>query len=270
MSEVSSAKLMSDTYSTIPLVPKLLAESSVAVIAAALVSPFISIIDVSIFLNGSGKQKLGAAVLDGFKTLLTRPIYFVRQPSFYIVWGVYSGTYIVANSIQVLCDHKNIPWFYPKFVGTSFANVTFSVLKDMYLTKRFGSGSARKVPLRSFGLYTVRDSMTIFASFNLPCIVSGHLINMGLDKSYAETGSQLIAPCAIQALSSPLHLLGMDLYNNPSSAVKERSQFIRKEYVATTLARMGRIFPAFGIGGVTNKWLREKAKTILTEYYKKD
>jgi hypothetical protein len=221
-------------------------------------------------MNGSGKQKLGAAVIDGFKTLLTRPLHFVRQPSFYIVWGVYSGTYIVANSIQVLCDHENIPWFYPKFVGTSVANVTFSVLKDMYLTKSFGTGPAKKVPLRSFGLYTIRDSMTIFASFNLPSIVSQQLMDMGLNKSYAETGSQLISPCAIQVLSSPLHLLGMDLYNNPNSTVTGRVQFIRKEYAATTLARMGRIFPAFGIGGVTNQWLRKHAKTMLTGYYKNE
>lgn len=260
---------MSDAYPSIPLAPKLLAESVVAVIAAALVAPFISVIDVSIFINGSGKQKLGAAIIDGFKTVITRPVHFIRQPSFYIVWGVYSGTYIVANSIQVVCDHESIPWFYPKFLGTSLANVGLSVLKDMYLTKRFGTGSG-KLPLRSFGLYTVRDSMTIFASFNLPSIVSGELVSMGVSRNYAETGSQLIAPCAIQALSSPLHLLGMDLYNNHDATARKRAQFIRREYTGTTLARIGRIFPAFGIGGVTNKWLRDKARTALTGYYQKE
>jgi hypothetical protein len=111
--------------------------------------------------------------------------------------------------------------------------------------------------------------MTIFASFNLPSIVSEQLMNVGVSKSYAETGSQLIAPCAIQALSSPLHLLGMDLYNNPNSAAKDRIKFVRNEYTATTLARMGRIFPAFGVGGVANKWLREKARGLLTGYYQK-
>ena len=92
---------------------------------------------------------------------------------------------------------------------------------------------------------------------------------MGISPSIAETGSQLIAPCSIQALSSPLHLLGMDFYNNSKSTVGQRLQFIKKEYLGTTLARMGRIFPAFGIGGVTNKWLRGKSQGALIQYYQK-
>ena len=212
-------------------------------------------------------KKLGSAIIDGFRTLIKRPMHFVKQPSFYIVWGVYSGTYMMANCIQAICDHDHISWFYPKFIGSSIANLTLSILKDLYLTRNYGKGAARKVPFRSYALYTSRDSMTIFASFNLPSIVSENLIQMGISKGFAETGSQLVAPCVIQAFSSPLHLLGMDCYNNSKSSFQNRMQFIRKEYVGTTLARMGRIFPAFGIGGVTNKWMRDKAKNWLCNYY---
>jgi hypothetical protein len=73
--------------------------------------------------------------------------------------------------------------------------------------------------------------------------------------------SQLIAPCAVQFLSSPLHLYGMDRYNRPQlthADAPSRRQFIQREYVKTTLARIARIFPAFGIGGVANRYLRHQ------------
>lgn len=53
----------------------------------------------------------------------------------------------------------------------------------------------------------------------------------------------------------------MDLYNRPGRVgLKERVGFIGKEYVKTSLARVGRIFPAYGIGGVVNTWLRGKGR----------
>jgi hypothetical protein len=240
-----------------PLSQTLAIETLAALGAAASVSPFISIIDVAIFPNASGKEKLGTAIISGFKKLAFRPLQFIRHPSFYLIWGVYSGTYIVANYIQAICDYQSIPWFYPKFVGTSAANVSLSVLKDLYLTRAFGKGSPRPVPLRSYGLYTIRDSMTIYASFNLPPMISDHLqTQFGVSKKLASTGSQILTPCLVQFFSSPLHLLGMDLYNRSNVPPSDRLQFIRKEYLKTTLARIGRILPAYGIGGVTNTFFR--------------
>jgi hypothetical protein len=44
-------------------------------------------------------------------------------------------------------------------------------------------------------------------------------------------------------------------------------KFVQKEYFKTTLARMARIFPAFGVGGVVNKYIRKKGNALLTSYY---
>ena len=261
--------MSSEERSHIPLVQKLAIESAAAIAAAALVSPFISIIDVSIFSNASGRQKLGSAIVSGFKKLTFHPIQFCKHPSFYLIWGVYSGTYIVANTIQAFCDHKHIPWFYPKFVGTSVANVGLSVLKDLYLTRTFGTGQVRKVPFRSYSLYTIRDSLTIYASFNLPTILSQNLVASGIDPKWADVGAQLVTPCAIQLSSSPLHLLGMDFYNRPQASTPDRVVFIKKEYFATTLARIGRIFPAYGIGGVANKYFRKLGSEWLDQMHSK-
>ena len=230
-------------------------------------APFISIIDKAIFSNASGKEPLGKSLIHGFKTLLTRPIYFIKQPSFLLIYGVYSGTYIVANVIQSLCDHWHTPWqmvshsiqyiHLPKFIGTSITNVGLSVAKDLYFTRTFGVGPPKIVPPLSYSLYTFRDSVTIFASFNLPPIVSNGLqTHFSLSHTYSDTLAQLITPCAAQIITTPFHLLGMDVYNRPIAASSQRMSFIGKEVVKTTLARIGRIFPAYGIGGVINKKLR--------------
>lgn len=252
-------------YEDVPIQKALLLESACAISSSALVAPIISIVDKSIFANASGKQPLVQGLISGFTTLFTKPLYFVRQPAFYLIWGVYSGTYIVANSVQCICDRKNVPWQIPKFIGSSAANVGLSVLKDLYFTRAFGTGAARPVPFASYSMYTMRDSMTIFASFNLPDVLSQNLTsNYGFTKSSADTTAQLVTPCAIQLFSTPLHLYGMDLYNRPEANKSERSTFIRREYVKTALARMGRIFPAFGIGGVANKAFRKKGAAWLS------
>jgi hypothetical protein len=47
----------------------------------------------------------------------------------------------------------------------------------------------------------------------------------------------------------------------------DRFAFIRQQYLKTTLARMARIFPAFGVGGVINKDARTLGKAFLTSMY---
>ncbi|KAI8929402.1 hypothetical protein BC831DRAFT_444284 [Entophlyctis helioformis] len=253
----------------VPLHMLLPLEAACAVVSAGLVAPLISIVDKSIFANASGQQPLLQGLLAGIRTLLTRPAYFVRQPSFLLIWGVYSGTYITANTVQALCDHAAVPWQIPKFVGSSIANVGLSVLKDLYFTRAFGSGPARPVPPKSYTLYMTRDALTIFSSFNLPPLLSSALAGpatpLNLSPGTTDTVAQLVAPCAMQILSTPLHLHGMDLYNRPDTALsaRDRVAFIRREYVVTTAARVARIFPAFGIGGVANKYLRTKGRAWL-------
>ena len=86
-------------------------------------------------------------------------------------------------------------------------------------------------------------------------------------KTSADTLAQLITPVSMQILSTPLHLLGLDIYNRESAVSKERVSFIQQEYVKTTLARMARIFPAFGVGGVVNKYVRKTGNNYLQSKY---
>src|SRR5688572_10338294 len=102
-----------------PLHVSLLVDSACGVTAASLVAPFISIIDKSIFSNASGKEKMRMALYNGFQSLIRNPITFVKRPSFLLIWGVYSSTYIVANAIENICIFTDWSWYLPKFIGTS-------------------------------------------------------------------------------------------------------------------------------------------------------
>lgn len=57
-----------------------------------------------------------------------------------------------------------------------------------------------------------------------------------------------------------MHLLGLDLYNRPGAKVREgglsRWRKVARNWGGSCLARMARVVPAFGIGGVVNSTVR--------------
>jgi len=201
------------------------------------------------------------------RSLAFHPAYFFRQPSFLFIWGVYSGTYIVANSIEATYERSNQSSFYPKFLGSSVANITLSVLKDKAFAKMFADPSKptpKPMAFTSYACFASRDSMTILASFSLPGLISAQMQNkFEMSKSNSDTIAQLITPVTMQIFNTPFHLLGLDLYNRKDAQISERRQFIQREYLKTMLARMARIFPAFGIGGVVNKSIRKDGVAYL-------
>ena len=239
-------------------------ESGCGIFSAASVAPIISIVDKAIVSNASGLEPLIPCLLNGFKNLFTQPHVFLKHPSFLMIWAVYSGTYIVANCTEALCERQARSSFYPKFVSSSTTNVSLSVLKDKAFARMFGTATLRPLPLVSYGLFAIRDSATIFASFSIPGPLSSHMQTVhGYSAGFADNFSQLLTPITMQIFSTPLHLHGLDLYNRHSATPVERLSFIRQEYVKTMLARMARIFPAFSIGGVLNKRVRYEAKQMM-------
>jgi hypothetical protein len=216
--------------------------------------------------QASGLEPLIPCLVNGFKSLFTNPINFVKQPSFLLIMGVYSLTYVAANCTDAYCERQSRSSFYPKFIASSTTNVTLSVLKDKAFARMFGTGAPRPLPLRSYALFATRDSATIFASFSIPGPISEYLQkNHGVAQGLADYATQLITPIAMQILSTPLHLHGLDLYNRNTATVGERITFVKQEYVKTVLARMARIFPAFGVGGVLNKKVRAEAKSRMMD-----
>jgi len=120
------------------------------------------------------------------------------------------------------------------------------------------------VPLPTFALFTVRDCLTIFASFNLPPLLAPRFeaqMSEGLQKYVSSaSAAQFITPAAVQIVSTPLHLLGLDLYNRPGVAVggmDGRAARVLRDWGMSAVARICRIVPAFGVGGVVNTKVRK-------------
>lgn len=254
-----------------PLPMRLAVEWAAAILSALTVAPAISIVDKAIVSNASGKEKLLSCLINGFKTFFTKPVYFLRQPAFLMIWGVYGGTYIVANSIESISERKKASPTVPKFIGSSATNITLSCLKDKAYARMFGVGDPRPFPSISLGCFATRDCMTILASFTLPSLVGRSLHHrFGMGKQSADNFAQLTVPCMMQFVSCPLHLYGLDRYNRPDRTLSYSDRFmrIRQEYVKTAFARVARILPAFGVGGVVNKYVRKSGKDWLLESYK--
>lgn len=142
--------------------------------------------------------------------------------------------------------------------------MSLSVMKDRAYSRMEGKGAPRPVALSSMALFGTRDAMTIGASFNLPVILTPTFATtFGVTHQTASILAQLSVPLAIQILSTPLHLLGMDIYNSPNNDPQQRREFIKREYTKTLMARWGRIFPAYGIAGVLNKSIRSAGHAYL-------
>jgi hypothetical protein len=71
----------------------------------------------------------------------------------------------------------------------------------------------------TFFCFGMRDSLTVLASFNIAPLAAEALAESGvMSKGTATTTMQLACPIAMQWLSVPLHLLGLDMYTPPSPA----------------------------------------------------
>lgn len=236
-----------------PLYIGLTVAVSSGVTAAVLSAPFIAIVDAAITSNASGREPLCPAVKNGFSELLRKPKYFFRKPSFLWITAVYSTTYVVANTTQVLCQRGNVPHDIPKFASTSMTNIWMSMLKDRAFAKIYAAQGkpASVFPKLSLGLFAARDAATVAASFTLPSRITPWVEKTtGLPHDIARGLVQFVTPLAAQVFTVPFHLVALDLYNNPVNTA--RIAFVRREYTKTLLARWGRIFPAYGVGGVIN------------------
>lgn len=284
-------------WNTKNLASRLAADLVSAASAAALVAPLISIIDRfvppqprvysstlplytnkqttrSIIENASGRASLGASIKGSFRTFLLRPHSMMFSRPVALIFMVYGGTYLIANSLDTATSTiQNKPPTHvtsgtAKFAASSAANIGLGVYKDQVYARLFGpvGKAVRAVPAPSYALFTLRDCMTIFASFNMPMMLGpqvGQLMSDELRRQVSgQTLVQFAAPAIVQIASTPVHLLGLDLYNRPHSLAtglptpRERWAQVYKNWGISVVARLCRIIPAYGIGGVVNSKVR--------------
>lgn len=245
---------------------RIAADCASAAAAASMVAPLIAIVDRSIMENASGRSTMGESLRASLKNLLIRPHTMLFSKPVALIFMVYGSTYLTANTLDTATSTMhNKPANHVtsgtlKFAASSTANIGACIYKDQLFVKLFGpTGPPRPVPLPSYALFTIRDCMTIFASFNVPPllgpVLTNHMSEELRKRVSGLTVAQFAAPALIQLASTPLHLLGLDLYNRPNATGvtwSERLAVVKKNWLVSSAARIGRIVPAFGVGGTVN------------------
>jgi hypothetical protein len=263
------------------LVAKLAGDVIVACGVTLGIAPFMSIIDKSIVQNAAGTHTIVQSCAESISTIFRNPVSFVKSPMFLMMWGVYAATYSSVNCLKTIVEHQETrnndsasissTGKFGVFAMTTAVNSTTTMMKDNFYARQFGTTTA-KMPLITYGLWGLRDCMVIGSSFILPEYMSNTLQqNSDLDKKTALQISQLTCPIATQLVAGPIQLLGLDFYNRPLSdlsykaAVLERLKFQYANFTSIVGARIARIAPAYGIGGVGNTHFRDMWRDYLQE-----
>jgi hypothetical protein len=187
---------------------------------------------------------------------------------------VYGSTYLTANTLDTATSTvQNRPATHvsagtAKFLAPTATNIGIGIYKDQVFVRLFGPAGVvpRPVPPASYLFFALRDCVTIFASFNVPPLL-GPMLTQQLGEAVqrhasGQTIAQFVVPATVQLLSTPMHLMGLDLYNRPYAretampSLRDRWAAVRKNWAVSTAARICRIVPAFGVGGVVNMKVR--------------
>jgi hypothetical protein len=243
--------------------------------AGFLVAPVISIIDRSIMENASGRNSFADSLRSSLRTLFLRPHALLLSRPFGLIFLLYGGTYLTANAFDTAASTvrgspaDTVTSGTGKFAASSTTNVALCVYKDNVFVRLFGPPGVvpRPVPPASYALFAMRDCLTIFASFNVPPRLAPYIDSrMSAEMRKTVSGltvAQFAAPAAVQLFSTPIHLLGLDLYNRPSAAgsaqpvtFRDRCRVIGRNWLVSTAARICRIVPGFGVGAVVNTKVR--------------
>ncbi|KAJ3012602.1 UNVERIFIED_CONTAM: hypothetical protein HDU68_001116 [Siphonaria sp. JEL0065] len=225
---------------------------------SALVAPIVATIDKCIIANASGREPLEMGLRRFGRMLVTNPIQFARQPFFFPVFCIFAGTYGVANVVETVCIVNQTPPALPKFVTSSGINIVLCAWKDSLFTQWYGVVNPKPLPKLSLALFGLRDSMTVGTSFIAPPLVSPLLQSspFNIPKKSADLSSQIILPCLVQFVSTPVHLVSLDLYNHAGFGVKEHWAMVKKNYWKSAIGRVCRTLPGFGFGGIANRHMR--------------
>lgn len=133
--------------------------------------------------------------------------------------------------------------------------------RDPSFAKIFGTKTPSSVPFLSYVFWFGRDV----------CHTIGAVVTPDyLESAYALTAlqwkiAQFSCPLLVQFITSPLHLFGLDMYNNRESTFRCRMSRVSQLYFPSVGVRMCRMMAPWSIGLIANREIRE----YLTPSYKK-
>lgn len=275
------------TFATHSLKEKLFGDVVIGAGVTLAISPVLTIIDKAIVQSAAGTHTLARSTIESLQMMITNPIKTVKSPAFLLVWGVYAGTYTTANSLKTLVEHKTYTEELQNngksstaelgkigiFLGTTFVNSGAAMLKDKAYAQIYGSNPIKSaIPKGSYAMWVLRDLSVVGSSFVLPDIVYPKLVDAyGYDEKTARNICQLALPISAQFVASPLHYVGLDMYNRNLGSLSwrdsmiDRSKALYRGVLPVMIARIARIAPGYGFAGVFNTKLREDWREYLLE-----
>lgn len=282
-------KVKSFTGSTV------LADCTTAVAVALTAAVPISIIDYSIMARVAGVTDSSMKELTkGIKTVLTRPDKFFlpcAENKCSLVYRVcattYGFTYIGSNLTKSYCESHGMEKEANLAAGvvSGVANTVFTIWKDSIILRALPpvnakdlTSASKPVPFMTRALFCGRDTLTCIAAFTLaPAIgawISGYAYHqkylpqapdavlpenkdkVKLPISCVDT-AQIVTPALLQFVTTLMHITAIRYRQTyPHFSMTDLTESLRKTYISSTLLRMCRIFPAFGIGGIMNREMR--------------
>eukprot|EP00457_Paulinella_chromatophora_P011569 gb/GEZN01011717.1/.p1 GENE.gb/GEZN01011717.1/~~gb/GEZN01011717.1/.p1 ORF type:complete len:297 (-),score=47.12 gb/GEZN01011717.1/:183-1073(-) len=234
-----------------------------ALLASVLVSPLVTIIDKSIVKEIEGLGSLARAMAQATVKMIFQPKSFFGGAPFLFTTAVYAGTYTTANFAEMGLDVNRVrdpvTRKSTKVALASVANVSLLAWRDVQFAKMFMDGKKPVVPKISMGLFMVRDTATMMATFYGAPTAAKYLIKQQKwDKTNAEVTCALAIPVATQILTAPIHTFAFDMVARPDNlGPVERMTKVFEQFPKVSFARSLRILPAFGIGSYTNNKMRE-------------
>ncbi|OQD73595.1 hypothetical protein PENDEC_c014G01963 [Penicillium decumbens] len=186
--------------------------------AGALTCPLITIIDRAIIEKASKGFPIRQTITSCLKSMITRPAAFLTSTPFLLIYTLYTSTYLTANTIDTITStlrnqsYSTVTPGPAKFISTTTVNMAICVYKDARFAKIFGAQSSSKstchpnpsatgpqIPKISYTLFCLRDSITIFASFNVPPLVAPFIPDVvASTKSMKSAMAQFACPALMQ------------------------------------------------------------------------
>lgn len=239
---------------------KVVADFLAGGVAGIAVTPIISAVDRALAENASGKCALWPSFFNSFREMGSAPIKFLKSPQFSWIWLVYGGTYVGVNVTESVCEHTNTDPAMPKWLSSFVVNTTTCIAKDRAFAKLFGASAPdpTKSMKMSYCAWLSRDLISMGVFFTLPPIVGKQIADITGNEKNGYYAAQIALPLLVQFITTPMHLLGYDFYNNPNNTVGQRVQFLKKDYFQNVSIRMIRMAPPWSIGTILNRELREK------------
>ncbi|EPY42739.1 hypothetical protein AGDE_01184 [Angomonas deanei] len=229
----------------------------------------------------------------GIRTVLTRPHKFFlpcAENKCALVYCVcattYGFTYMGSNLTKSYLESDGRSVAQVNFAAglvSGFINTGLTIWKDSVILRALppvGSNAAssnKKVPFLTRSLFCGRDVITCLAAFTIAPMmatwlsqyfyhhkkVHGEIVTLPEDEgkrhipvSTADAG-QVITPALLQFFTTLLHITAIRYRQTyPKFDVKDLADSLRATYISSTLLRICRIIPAFGIGGIMNREMR--------------